>query len=112
MSLTGSHVTAAKALQLGIVDQVTDQNTVEVAVKFALSIAGEARRRVKKKGFKLEPRFSLFLTSTEKERWNPYRAVIFGPVRHQDALTCRLCESDESEKNTRQADPPPPPRRL
>lgn len=36
---TGSHVTAAKALQLGIVDQVTDQNTVEVAVKFALSIA-------------------------------------------------------------------------
>lgn len=48
MSLTGSHVTAAKALQLGIVDQVTDQNAVEVAVKFALSIAGEERRREKK----------------------------------------------------------------
>lgn len=47
MSLTGSHVTAAKALQLGIVDQVTDQNTVEVAVKFAQSVAGEAQRREK-----------------------------------------------------------------
>lgn len=50
MCLTGSHVTAAKALQLGIVDQVTDQNTVEVALKFAQSVAGEAQRREKKKG--------------------------------------------------------------
>ncbi|XP_074515612.1 peroxisomal bifunctional enzyme [Sebastes fasciatus] len=44
---TGRHVTAAEALQLGIVDQVTDHNTVDTAVKFALSVAGqsvEARR--------------------------------------------------------------------
>ncbi|XP_037646445.1 peroxisomal bifunctional enzyme-like [Sebastes umbrosus] len=44
---TGRHVTAAEALQLGIVDQVTDHNTVDAAVKFALSVAGqsvEARR--------------------------------------------------------------------
>lgn len=44
---TGRHVTAAEALQLGIVDQVTDHNTVDAAVKFALSVAGhslDARR--------------------------------------------------------------------
>lgn len=39
---TGRHVTAAEALKLGIVDQVTDQNTVEVAVKFALSAVGQS----------------------------------------------------------------------
>ncbi|KAM7407567.1 hypothetical protein PAMA_003338 [Pampus argenteus] len=36
---TGRHVTAAEALSLGIVDQVTDQDTVDAAVKFALSVA-------------------------------------------------------------------------
>nr|XP_019945842.1 PREDICTED: peroxisomal bifunctional enzyme [Paralichthys olivaceus] len=36
---TGRHVTAAEALQLGVVDQVTAHNTVDVAVKFALSVA-------------------------------------------------------------------------
>ncbi|KAK2839701.1 hypothetical protein Q5P01_013441 [Channa striata] len=44
---TGRHVTAAEALQLGIVDQVTDHKTVDAAVKFALSVAGkplDARR--------------------------------------------------------------------
>ncbi|XP_028292812.1 peroxisomal bifunctional enzyme [Gouania willdenowi] len=44
---TGRHVTAAEALQLGIVDHVTDQNTVDVALKFASSVAGkplDARR--------------------------------------------------------------------
>lgn len=41
MSPTGRHVTANEALQLGIVDQITDHNTVDVAVKFALSVAGE-----------------------------------------------------------------------
>ncbi|XP_045910022.1 peroxisomal bifunctional enzyme isoform X1 [Micropterus dolomieu] len=44
---TGRHVTAAEALQLGIVDQVTDHNTVDAAVKFALSVVGrslDARR--------------------------------------------------------------------
>ncbi|XP_033966360.1 peroxisomal bifunctional enzyme [Pseudochaenichthys georgianus] len=39
---TGRHVTAAEALQLGIVDQVTDHNTVDAAVKFALSVAGRS----------------------------------------------------------------------
>ncbi|XP_051259018.1 peroxisomal bifunctional enzyme [Dicentrarchus labrax] len=39
---TGRHVTAAEALQLGVVDQVTDQNTVDAAVKFALSVAGQS----------------------------------------------------------------------
>ncbi|XP_070694739.1 peroxisomal bifunctional enzyme isoform X2 [Pempheris klunzingeri] len=38
---TGRHVTAAEALQLGIVDVVTDHNTVDAAVKFALSAAGQ-----------------------------------------------------------------------
>ncbi|KAM4557941.1 peroxisomal bifunctional enzyme isoform 2-T2 [Odontesthes bonariensis] len=39
---TGRHVTAAEALQLGIVDEVTDGNTVDAAVKFALSVAGKS----------------------------------------------------------------------
>lgn len=39
---TGRYVTAAEALMLGIVDQVTDQNTLEVAVKFALSVVGQS----------------------------------------------------------------------
>lgn len=41
MSGPGRHVTAAEALQLGIVDQVTEHNAVDVAVRFALSITGE-----------------------------------------------------------------------
>lgn len=45
MSPTGRHVTAAEALQLGIMDQVTDHNTVDAAVKFALSVAGETQRQ-------------------------------------------------------------------
>lgn len=43
LSPTGRHVTAAEALQLGIVDQVTDFNTVVEAVKFALSVTGELK---------------------------------------------------------------------
>ncbi|XP_069554714.1 peroxisomal bifunctional enzyme [Brachyistius frenatus] len=39
---TGRHVTAAEALLLGIVDQVTDHNTVDAAVKFASSVAGQS----------------------------------------------------------------------
>lgn len=38
---TGRIVTAAEALRLGIVDQVTEHNTVDAAVKFALSVAGQ-----------------------------------------------------------------------
>ncbi|XP_041857975.1 peroxisomal bifunctional enzyme [Melanotaenia boesemani] len=39
---TGRHVTAAEALQLGLVDEVTDHNTVDAAVKFALSVSGKS----------------------------------------------------------------------
>lgn len=103
MSPTGRHVTAAEALQLGIVDQVTDRDTVETAVKFALSITGETHgRRCRAKS-----RFLCLKIHTVKGRWNPYRSVIFGQVRHQEVAACRLCESDGAEKNTRQADPPP-----
>uniref|UniRef100_A0A3P9H0E2 Peroxisomal bifunctional enzyme n=1 Tax=Oryzias latipes TaxID=8090 RepID=A0A3P9H0E2_ORYLA len=38
---TGRHVTGAEALQLGLVDKVTDRNTVDEAVKFALSVADQ-----------------------------------------------------------------------
>lgn len=41
MSPTGRHVTAAEALKFGLVDQITDHNTVNVAVKFAQRVAGE-----------------------------------------------------------------------
>ncbi|KAM6934469.1 peroxisomal bifunctional enzyme [Xenentodon cancila] len=36
---TGRHVTAAEALQLGIVDEVTERNTVDTAVTLALRVA-------------------------------------------------------------------------
>ncbi|KAM6978496.1 peroxisomal bifunctional enzyme [Tautogolabrus adspersus] len=39
---TGRRITAAEALQLGLVDQVADHNTVDAAVKFALSVAGQS----------------------------------------------------------------------
>ncbi|XP_062862576.1 peroxisomal bifunctional enzyme [Trichomycterus rosablanca] len=35
---TGRHVSAQEALQLGLVDQISDGNTVQAAVKFALSV--------------------------------------------------------------------------
>ncbi|KAL3970052.1 voltage-gated sodium channel type VIII alpha [Sarotherodon galilaeus] len=38
---TGRHVTAAEALKFGLVDQITDHNTVNVAVKFAQRVAGQ-----------------------------------------------------------------------
>ncbi|KAI3356176.1 hypothetical protein L3Q82_017431, partial [Scortum barcoo] len=44
---TGRHVTAAEALQLGIVDQVADHNTVNSAVKFALSVEEKVRQRAR-----------------------------------------------------------------
>ncbi|KAG7227486.1 hypothetical protein INR49_005300 [Caranx melampygus] len=45
---TGRHVTAAEALQLGVVDQVTERSSVDAAVKLALSVAGKplAARRI------------------------------------------------------------------
>ncbi|PWA31191.1 hypothetical protein CCH79_00002860 [Gambusia affinis] len=39
---TGRHVTAAEARQLGIVDEVTELNAVDAAVKFAQSVAGKS----------------------------------------------------------------------
>ncbi|KAM6985359.1 peroxisomal bifunctional enzyme [Aplochiton taeniatus] len=39
---TGRHVTADEALKLGIVDQVTDQNVLEVALSFAKSVEGKS----------------------------------------------------------------------
>lgn len=45
MSPTGRHVTAAEALQLGIVDEATDLNVVDVAVKFAQSVEGTMQRK-------------------------------------------------------------------
>ncbi|XP_054644240.1 peroxisomal bifunctional enzyme [Dunckerocampus dactyliophorus] len=36
---TGRHISAAEALKLGIVDEVTERSTVDTAVKFALSVA-------------------------------------------------------------------------
>ncbi|XP_005723414.1 peroxisomal bifunctional enzyme [Pundamilia nyererei] len=38
---TGRHVTAAEALKFGLVDQITDHNTVNVAVKFAQRVADQ-----------------------------------------------------------------------
>lgn len=64
MSPTGRHVTAAEALQLGIVDKVTDRNTVETAVKFALSITGETHER----RCRAKSRFSRLKKKTHKER--------------------------------------------
>ncbi|KAI1898314.1 hypothetical protein AGOR_G00071050 [Albula goreensis] len=38
---TGRHVSAHEALKLGIVDRVTDRNTLELAVEFAKSVSGQ-----------------------------------------------------------------------
>uniref|UniRef100_A0A674AIL3 Peroxisomal bifunctional enzyme n=1 Tax=Salmo trutta TaxID=8032 RepID=A0A674AIL3_SALTR len=38
---TGRHVSAAEALKLGILDQVTDNNAVDLAVEFVRSVAGQ-----------------------------------------------------------------------
>ncbi|XP_061648076.1 peroxisomal bifunctional enzyme isoform X3 [Phyllopteryx taeniolatus] len=37
---TGRHITAAEALELSIVDRLTDHSAVDAAVKFAVSVAG------------------------------------------------------------------------
>ncbi|MEQ2177972.1 hypothetical protein GOODEAATRI_009272, partial [Goodea atripinnis] len=42
VSAYGRHATAAEALQLGIVDEVTDHSAVDAAVKFAQSVAGKS----------------------------------------------------------------------
>lgn len=45
MTPTGRHITAAEALQLGLVDHVTQSDTVDSAVKFALSVEGEFKKK-------------------------------------------------------------------
>ena len=109
MSPTGRHVTAAEALQLGIVDQVTDHDTVDTAVKFALSVAGETQ---KKNGwhincacwYKINSLFTGLKIQSVEGREIPPRAVILGK---SDLETCRRagCESQRKQK-TQQADPP------
>lgn len=49
LSATGRHVKAAEALQLGVVDQVTEHSCVDAAVKLALSVAGKTQKRKEKK---------------------------------------------------------------
>lgn len=48
MTPTGRHITAAEALQLGLVDHVTQSDTVDSAVKFALSVEGEFKKKPQK----------------------------------------------------------------
>jgi len=38
----GRHVPAAEALKLGMLDRLTDDNTVDVAVTFAKSVEGKS----------------------------------------------------------------------
>ncbi|XP_060910278.1 peroxisomal bifunctional enzyme [Labrus mixtus] len=52
---TGRHITAAEALQLGLVDQVADHNTVDTAVKFALSVAGQSLDARRIRNFQCPP---------------------------------------------------------
>lgn len=73
-------MTAAEALQLGIVDQVTEHNTVDVAVKFALSVTGEEK---KKRGNKMKEVAPLSLLWRRCSTQSSYS----GPVPHQEVLT-------------------------
>lgn len=86
-------MTAAEALQLGIVDQVTEHNTVDVAVKFALSVTGEAK---KKRGNKKNEVAPLSLLWRRRSTQSSYS----GLVRHQDVLTYGWWKSGEAENKT------------
>lgn len=83
MSPTGRHVTAAEALTLGIVDQVTDQNTMDAAVKFALSVAGKTHK-------KFHLLFTGLKINSVKAREIPPRAVILGKSNIKKCRVCRL----------------------
>lgn len=80
LSRPGRHVTAAEALQLGIVDQVTEHNTVDVAVKFALSVTGEGRGKRGNKTNKVAPLSLLWRRRSTQSSYS-------GLVRHQESLT-------------------------
>lgn len=60
---TGRHVTADEALKLGIVDQVTDQNVLEVALRFAESVEGKSvhDRRLSTRPCRLTPELDALL---------------------------------------------------
>ena len=109
MSPTGRHITAAEALTLGIVDQVTDQNTVDAAVKFALSVAGETQKTPQKAEgahwYKIHSLFTGLKINSVNGREIPPRAVILGK---SNIKKCRHvgCGSQRKQK-TRQADSPP-----
>lgn len=102
MSPTGRHVTAAEALQLGIVDQVTNHNTVDTAVKFALSVAGETQEKNRwhkvHTGIKIKSLFIGFKMCSVEGREISLRAVILGK---SDIKKCRRagCESQRKQKN-------------
>lgn len=103
ISPTGRHVTAAEALQLGIVDQVTDHNTVDAAVKFALSVAGEAQKP-DCTSFKIHS-----LSTGLKNEFSGFtflpREVILGKsdIKKIWHVGC----GNQRKQKTRQADPPP-----
>lgn len=88
-------MTAAEALQLGIVDQVTEHNTVDVAVKFALSVTGEE----KKKEGKQEERGSSSLLTVE-EMFHPEQLFWAGPTSR--SVDIRLVKVGGSRKQDRQ----------
>lgn len=68
LSPPGRHVTAAEALQLGIVDQVTEHNAVDVAVKFALSVTGKARKKREREGEERGSSRAVFLGGSDTEK--------------------------------------------
>ena len=44
MCVPGRHVAAGEALKLGLLDRLTDGNTVDAAVRFAQSAEGKSER--------------------------------------------------------------------
>lgn len=101
-SLPGRHVTAAEALQLGILDQVTEHSTVDVAVKFALSIAGEASKEGEKERKKEGTRGmkSLLLPDGGDETFHPEQLFWAGPTSR--SVDVGLVKVDGSRKQDRQ----------
>lgn len=113
-SATGRHVKAAEALQLGVVDQVTERSCVDAAVKLALSVAGKTQKRKEKKkhiraqGTLWYKTHSLFTAvkklkgkkkkpSLSRKKRNPSSSSYFRQVRPQEVSTCRLWKSKEAE---------------
>lgn len=100
---TGRHVTAAEALKLGLVDRVTDRNTVEEAVKFALSVAGEMQQGKKNSSSYLResnlfsPLSSLKIYSAEEQEMPSTRVILGKPVIKTPSHLC--CGSQRRQRN-------------